>query len=46
MPHVGLLPAVAGAAIGALAERAGGRLDNLIVPPAVALVLGLWPGPC
>jgi dolichol kinase len=42
LPGLGLDAAAAGAAMAALVERRAGRLDNLLLPLAVAMLLGLW----
>ena len=42
IPGLGLPAAAAGAAMAALVERRAGRLDNLLLPVAVAMLLGLW----
>ena len=48
LPAIWLIPAfdlpaaAAGAAMAALVERRAGRLDNLLLPVAVAMLLGLW----
>ena len=42
LPAIGLAAASAGAAMAALIERRAGRLDNLLIPPGVAMLLNLW----
>jgi dolichol kinase len=42
IPGLPLPAAAAGAAMAALVERRAGRLDNLLLPVAVAMLLGLW----
>lgn len=42
IPGLGLPAATAGAAMAALVERRAGRLDNLLLPVAVAMLLDLW----
>ncbi|MEZ4388726.1 MAG: hypothetical protein R3D98_14380 [Candidatus Krumholzibacteriia bacterium] len=44
IPGLGLMPALAGAAMAALVERRAGPLDNVLVPVAVAMLAGLWVG--
>jgi len=42
LPFLPLAAAVAAGAMAALIERRAGRLDNLLVPAGVALLLDLW----
>lgn len=42
LPGLDLAAATAGGAMAALVERRAGVLDNLLVPVAVAMLLGLW----
>lgn len=42
LPYVELPAAAAGGAMAALIERRAGRLDNLLMPVGVAMLLALW----
>lgn len=42
LPGLGLPAASAAGAMAALVERRAGHLDNVLVPVAVAMLLGLW----